>query len=145
VNRLARLLPVIVVAAVLIVSAAAPASNATSTPAATVWVDVAAGQAKNPAHLNDPHLPCVALALYGNGFSRGTGYGYGYGGGISGTYAVLDSNLHLNRSGQWSYGAQGGDQKLATMGTFKTGHFLWGLASSDLSVIKTGTFQLAGC
>lgn len=146
-----RMAPAVVVAAVLIASFAIPppssaysAGTTTAASTASVWVDVASGAPKNPGHVNDPHLPCVALALYAN-IPSSTGYGYGYGGGpVTGSYVVLDSKLRVNRHGQWSYLGPG-DQRIAVMGTFKNGHWLWAMASDDLTLIKAGSFWVAGC
>jgi hypothetical protein len=141
-SRLA-IIPVVIVAGVLLLSAAAPVPSAahSATAAASVWVDVASGTPKNPTHANDPTLPCVALAFYGNGLTNGTGYG---GGPESGSYVVLDSKLHVNRAGSWSY-AGTGTQRIAVLGTFKNGVYMWALASADFSVIRAGTFKVAGC
>jgi hypothetical protein len=143
-SRLA-IIPVVIVAGVLLLSAAAPVSSTahTATATASVWVDVASGTPKNPCHVNNVTLPCVALAFWGTGLSSGSGYGYG-GGPVTGSWIVLDSKLHVNRSGSWSY-AGSGTQKLAPMGTFTNGTFLWALTSTDFSVIRAGTFKVAGC
>jgi hypothetical protein len=143
-SRLA-IIPVVIVAGVLLLSAAAPVQSTahTATATASVWVDVASGPTKNPTHANNVTLPCVALAFWGTGLSSGTGYGYG-GGPVSGSWIVLDSKLHISASGSWSY-AGPGVQKIAVATTFKNGVYMWALTSADWSVIKAGAFKVAGC